>query len=772
MAVPPYALVLTAAAAVASTVAATRGLAFDERLTAAAALLAIGAFATSPSCKPGSFRALLAGALVVAALNAAFVQRHGDRVVAERRTARYAGTMLERAGADASVLLDDGTRVLARLRGDPPAAGARVLLRGRLTPFDGPRNPGEPGERDLERERGFDARLATATLLRQADGSTRDPRVWLARAHAWAHDRLAARLGEPFASVVAGELWGERSALPPDLRSEFQETGTVHVLVTAGLHFGAVAFVTVGLLSLLSLPRGAVCAIAIVCVWTFVWWSGAQLPAVRAATMATAALCARACGRSVFSWNALGLAAIVLALARPQSVATASFALSFSCVGAIFACAGPIERWIESHAEVPARVREALVLSIATQLGTWPIAAAVFLQFAPYAVLANLAVVPFVPLTMGLGAVQLALTWSPPLAQAAANLNSWLLAWTLGVVRTLGALPNAAAVMTPAPLWCILSYDAALIAAPFLLRCGAGTAAAAALLVAASLVLAPPRTYDARLRITVLDVGQADSIAIHMPRGHDLLVDAGGMLERGSQLDSNAEAVGARTVVPFLLRQGVHALAALIVSHPHGDHAGGCRPVLEKLRVAEVADSGQHYGGHAFLDCMGAARRESVPIVNPRAGALWRTDDGVTLDFIGPSLPLIANSRNDINENSVAFVLRYRSFCMLFTGDAGAAAERRFLAEDIDLRCDVLKVGHHGSAYSSTPDFIAAVRPRYAIVSVGRHNLFGHPAAATIATLRDAGAQIFRTDEDGAVTIESDGRDITSIETMVPSPRS
>lgn len=187
------------------------------------------------------------------------------------------------------------------------------------------------------------------------------------------------------------------------------------------------------------------------------------------------------------------------------------------------------------------------------------------------------------------------------------------------------------------------------------------------------------------------------------------------------------------------------------------DHAGGLAPVLRKIRVAEFADGGQRYGGHAYQDALATARAQGVPIVYPRASAEWRTDDGVVLHFLGPSLPFIANSRNDINENSVAFILRYRSFCMLFTGDAGAAAEQRFLAEGVDLRCAVLKVGHHGSAYSSTPAFIAAVRPRYAVISVGRHNLFGHPAPSTLVTLQRIGATVLRTDRNGAVTIISDG---------------
>ena len=178
--------------------------------------------------------------------------------------------------------------------------------------------------------------------------------------------------------------------------------------------------------------------------------------------------------------------------------------------------------------------------------------------------------------------------------------------------------------------------------------------------------------------------------------------------------------------------------------------------MLDKIRVAEVADSGQTYGGHAYHDCLDAAAADRVPIVHPRAGDAWRTNDGLTLTFIGPSLPFIGG-KNAINDNSIAFVLQYRRFRMLFTGDAGVAAEHRFLSEGIDLSSTVLKVGHHGSAYSSSPEFIAAVRPRYAIISVGRHNMFGHPAPSTIDTLRRSRSTVYRTDERGAVTIVSDG---------------
>ena len=409
--------------------------------------------------------------------------------------------------------------------------------------------------------------------------------------------------------------------------------------------------------------------------------------------------------KKALSWNALGAAGLLFAFLRPLEVTGASFLLSFSCVSAIFATATPITHWLEAHFRFQECIQEAIALAIATQIGTWPLIAAIFLQFSTYSVLANILVVPIVGCTMLLAAAQLAFAWLPPLAQAFANLNDWCLTWVLSVVHLTATLPHARIPTTPAPAWCIALYDLAILVAPSLLN--RRYVCIATLVFAVFLVLWPPRVPNHNLRITVLDVGQADSIVIQTPGGHTVLVDGGGTLERGSQLpgSSSAEKVGERTVVPFLLRHGIHALDAVIATHPHGDHVGGCAPVLRTLRVGEVADSGQQYGGNAYHDCINTAHSQHVPIVYPRAGTLWKTDDGVTLFFIGPQLPFLKNTGNDINDNSIAFVLQYRNFRMLFTGDAGVAAEERFLKIGIDLHADILKVGHHGSAYSSSPEF-------------------------------------------------------------------
>ena len=175
---------------------------------------------------------------------------------------------------------------------------------------------------------------------------------------------------------------------------------------------------------------------------------------------------------------------------------------------------------------------------------------------------------------------------------------------------------------------------------------------------------------------------------------------------------------------------------------------------MRALRVDAIADSGQSYGGHAFNYGLREATAHHVPVHVARCGDRWATDDGVTISVLSPCGALFADGKNDVNENSVVAMLVYRDFRMLFMGDAGFAAEQRLLESGVDLHADVVKVGHHGSAYSSAPGFVAAVHPHDALISVGRHNLFGHPAAATLTVLQRSGTMVYRTDQCGAITVE------------------
>jgi competence protein ComEC len=185
------------------------------------------------------------------------------------------------------------------------------------------------------------------------------------------------------------------------------------------------------------------------------------------------------------------------------------------------------------------------------------------------------------------------------------------------------------------------------------------------------------------------------------------------------------------------------------------------------MPVRMIFDSGQRYSGRAFTDCMQGARIHAIPVVRVQRSIRWTSDDGVTLDILAPSLPALVDTGDDINENSIVtrltYVNRTRTFHELFMGDAGESSEARLLESRIDLGADVLKVGHHGSRYASTPAFIAAVRPSIAITSVGRHNTFGHPALSTLETLGSKSTLIYRTDRCGAASVHG----ITNTSTML-----
>ena len=209
------------------------------------------------------------------------------------------------------------------------------------------------------------------------------------------------------------------------------------------------------------------------------------------------------------------------------------------------------------------------------------------------------------------------------------------------------------------------------------------------------------------------------------------------------------------------------------------------------MPVDMLFDSGQTYSGRAYRDCIASAHTHRVPIVIARRGMRWTSGDGVTLDVLAPSLPFLADTGDDVNENSIVVMLRARGFRELFMGDAGEASESRLLATDAPCRperrrgaaedmtggrsrslgmiecndvlhANVVKVGHHGSRYASTAAFVAAVHAKLAVISVGRHNTFGHPAPGTIEAWQEIGADVLRTDQCGAISLV-DGSPITEL---------
>ncbi|MGD0473338.1 MAG: ComEC/Rec2 family competence protein, partial [Candidatus Velthaea sp.] len=616
--------VLPAVALLAGIIAEAHGLA------PAAACLCAGIAAVRRDAAVGGLLGILLGC----------VHGHPATVVHEFRSARYCGTVVGDVRSENGLVLFpfavEGLGTLRASGRERVRSGERLTVRARLTPLDEPRNPGEPSPRMLAIDDGISGELAIERIVARAQPDLRDARIWPGLIRARAASIVRGSLPEPAATVLAGALWGERGTLPQSVRDDFQATGTVHVLVTAGLHLGVIAALAGACLARLTVPRIAASLTILPIVYGYAWLTGWHLPSQRAAAMIAIALIARACGARAISLNTLAIAAIVVAASWPVAVQSVSFALSFSCVGAIVLFADPIAAWLTAQ-RCPEPLAEALALTVSTQIGVWPLTAAVFFNVAPYAVFANAVVVPLVGVTMTLGLAAVITHPAAIVSAVFARWDAWLLAFILSATHLIAGLPGARLTMSPPPLWSIAAYDCAVIAAAILLRrrpgVAAGTIVSACVLVAVAANVRPPQPFS----IVALDVGQGDGIVIRTPHGRTILIDTGGRLERGPLIDgrSPAERSAERIVIPYLLRAGITRIDLMILTHPHGDHVGAASAILSFMPVGWVADSGQRYGGHAYNDALAAARLRGVPVVVPTCHQRW-VDDEVQLTFLTP----------------------------------------------------------------------------------------------------------------------------------------
>lgn len=249
--------------------------------------------------------------------------------------------------------------------------------------------------------------------------------------------------------------------------------------------------------------------------------------------------------------------------------------------------------------------------------------------------------------------------------------------------------------------------------------------------------------FAAGLTVHFIDVGQADSILIQAPSGQNILIDAG----------NNADAT---LVVNYMRQQGIERLDHVIGTHPHEDHIGGLDVVINRFDIGKVYLPRVAHTTSTYEDVLLAIKAKGLRVTEAKAGVQLDVGSGITATLLAPN----SAEYEDLNDYSAVLRLVYGKTAFLFTGDAEAVSEAEMLRAGYRLDSDVLKVGHHGSASSTTSAFLRAVSPTYAVISVGRGNDYGHPHPATLARLESAGINVLRTDEMGTIVITSDGTSI------------
>lgn len=690
--------------------------------------------------------------------------------------------------------------------------GNRVKLTGKLRP---PRNFRNPEAFDYE---GYLHTLGITTLA-----SVRADRVeilpgssgtrlgfWRSRIRRsiLAHLHNTKLWSDEDAALFAAMIVGDDSLLLRHVREEFQETGVYHLLVVSGMNVGLLAFAVFWLARRLRAPQWLASVITILLSIFYAFVAGMGAPIMRAVLMLSLFLIARLFYRDRAALNATGFAALGVLMISPMAWFDPAFQLTFLALLAITGISLPILdrsstryrralRHLDSTnydltleprlaqfridlrliggrlarfvGNLPARVLltgsiglllvvyELLIVSSITQAVLVLPMRMYFHRAAIVGLPANLLVLPLAGILLNgaVAAIALSYVWLP-VARIAAWIATTALHWTLAIIVHIShwnvsqwRIPNAtlpiailAALGVVAVLFAARSRRKVVLAGLALLFLTAGVAA---------LYRPRARIEPGKLEITAVDVGQGDSLLIVSPEGKTMLIDGGGAIGpfRG-EFD-----YGEDVVSPYLWWRGLDHLDVIVLTHAHDDHIGGLPRIIENFHPRELW-LGINPETAALRRLQQTARLNHVEIRQHTQG-----DD---FDWAGTHIHVLAPPRHwqpqakAKNDDSLALLISYGHTKALLAGDVEKKMEGFIAAEWVDA--DLLKVAHHGSATSTTPELLQAVHPRFAMISVGAHNSFGHPRREVLQRLQDYHVHTYRTDTMGAVSFLLDGNKV------------
>jgi len=648
----------------------------------------------------------------------------------------------------ARVRLEGRARVLLRSPLEPgssargvvvePRCGVRMRVRARSA-----RVPAG----SIVEVRGAFARRGTALAVMDADIRVVRAPGLVERWRASTGRRLDALYGAD-APLARALLLADADDVDRELRDRFADAGIIHMLSVSGLHVGIIAGAVRSLAVALRATGVAADTSSLVVTLAFVGFIGAPPPAVRSAVMLAVTVWSRRQQRPTSEWGVWAISCAV-PLWQPRVVLDLGWQLSVTGMAGLLAstrlCERASTRWTGWRRDV---VRSMVATTVASA-ATAPLVAWVFGRVSLAAVLTNVLAAPLFNVAQPLLFASLVAIPLGPLAAILAEGARSALALIDGVARAGAAMPLAAVRAEPdaATAACLLvaaACGAVALVGRWWRRPACGALGALALATWWPLL----RPGPGRVEVHMIDVGQGDAIAVRSPRGRWLLVDAGGAWRGGD--------AAASIVWPYLRRFGGDVVY-LVLTHPHLDHIGGAVTLLDRADADTLWDGAYVTASTAYREALQAARARRRTWRRVAAGDRI-TFDGTVIDVLAPDATWM-EGLEDPNEASVVLSVAYGDFRVLLTGDAERREEGWLVARyGQALRADVLKVGHHGSATSSTPAFLDAVQPRVGLVSVGVGNRYGHPSQEVLQALDERGVHLLRTDDDGTIVVASNGR--------------
>ncbi len=646
---------------------------------------------------------------------------------------------------------------LLRLWLDPwEVSEDRVPRYGRLYAWSSPdhewmrppgrRNPGGVDYATLLAAHGIAGTLPGEALHEFVDcGRVADQRGWLRwklsdlRQHL--AQRLYHRVGDTeTAGMLCAMLLGMRGGLRASAQDALRESGLAHLLAVSGLHVGMLALLVVAAISLLPISLQArrwTCLLLLAC---YVPLAGAQSSVQRAVCMAVLLNAGAAMGRPQTAMQSLWITASLALALEPECLFDVGFQLSWLAVYSLLRWAGSWQEFLQTRLPLAWQSRTrwitgSLSASMSVSAGTAPLVLATFGRLPLAGMWLNLVAIPIAGVLLMCALLLLLLPLpGEPLAAVAEMLYHALVAladagpqpvlvwspnaWQVGILALVLLVPGR-------PYWCTrVSLSAVL------------------LLLCTDLL---PRLFESTgLECLMLDVGQGDAILLRDPSQGWWLVDCGWAAAPGI---SNGRNAARDVIVPVLQSLGVHHLRGVVLTHPDQDHIGGADYLLKHVQVDTLYHSGRWRNGVTQRLLRSQIALHGPPQRRLQAGDyLWQRGDSqaAVLWPAGPDWP------EDPNEASIVIHASCGARSVLLTGDVGHPAEAALSTWGHWLEADVLKLGHHGSAHSSSPSFLRQVSAQWGLISCGRGNRYGHPADRVIASCDTLGMQLWRSDQQGA----------------------
>ena len=593
--------------------------------------------------------------------------------------------------------------------------------------------------------------------------------------------RIDEGMGASAGGVMRAILLGDTTGLDPGMRDTFARAGVTHIFSVSGLHTAFLALLVFSLCRFVPFSLRATVGITTFCLLSYCALVGFMAPVVRSTIMAFCLMIPFLARRGVDNLNALSIGALLTILLNPLAPYQIDFQFSYLCVLGLITLGSSAKELLSflipdrgdafrasrallyrrriawNHWGAPA-----VSLSVVALLSVLPLLACYFHQISFAGILANLVLVPFSSLILFAGWAMTVLGFvAPESSMALGKIAAWMTELFVLFTRFFAAIPLAAISMPSFPWWLSGGYYLALYSGAHMrmLRApGQVEVRRSRMLLRWAVILAlvvwwpivwqmgalsdgAPGDFE----VSMIDVGQGDSLLLSFPNGKSMLIDAG-------------PPKSARVIQQYLRSRGLGTLSAVLLTHGDADHIGGAADIVGSFGVAGIftGSAGSDSRVQMRLDAKTAEKR--IPVRRVARGDMLSGASPVSLRVLNPGRADAPT--HGMNEGSVALSARYGDVSFLFTGDAGARAEREMIAAlpQGALEAQALKVGHHGSGGGTTQAFLDAVKPRVALLSVGVGNRYGHPNPEVVQRLQAGGARVYDTSRDGVVELRTDGK--------------